>query len=150
MNKTILLLLVSIICLSCSSMKDLTLGSKFRGTKASNGFIFIPNGSFINAFPVVMNNIEYKVGVLNNTIIYIYTDDKNFTINNLKINDKLPESYIINREFVSIPAYNNREIGYIPGWGYYIEIESGWYAGFDSKTKPNEESRIECFFKYNF
>ena len=70
MNKTILLLLVSIICLSCSSMKDLTLGSKFRGTKASNGFIFIPNGSFINAFPVVMNNIEYKVGVLNNTIIY--------------------------------------------------------------------------------
>ena len=150
MNKTILLLLVSIICLSCSSMKDLTLGSKFRGTKASNGFIFIPNGSFINAFPVVMNNIEYKVGVLNNTIIYIYTDDKNFTINNLKINDKLPESYIINREFVSIPAYNNRELGYIPGWGYYIEIESGWYAGFDSKTKPNEESRIECFFKYNF
>lgn len=150
MNKTILLLLVSIICLSCSSMKDLTLGSKFRGTKASNGFIFIPNGSFINAFPVVMNNIEYKVGVLNNTIIYIQTRDKNFTINNLKINDKLPESYIINREFVSIPAYNNREIGYIPGWGYYIEIESGWYAGFDSKTKPNEESRIECFFKYKF
>ena len=149
MNKTILLLLVSIICLSCSSMKDLTLGSKFRGTKASNGFIFIPNGSFINAFPVVMNNIEYKVGFLNNTIIYIYTDDKNFTINNLKINDKLPESYN-NREFVSIPAYNNREIGYIPGWGYYIEIESGWYAGFDSKTKPNEESRIEWFFKYNF
>ena len=59
------------------------------------------------------------------------------------------ESYN-NREFVSIPAYNNREIGYIPGWGYYIEIESGWYAGFDSKTKPNEESRILWFFKYNF
>ena len=44
----------------------------------------------------------------------------------------------------------NLNIIFLNKRGYYIEIESGWYAGFDSKTKPNEESRIECFFKYNF
>ncbi len=79
-----------------------------------------------------------KIGVLNNIIIYIGTTDKNFTISNLKINDLLPESYF------------NREWGYSTGWGYYIEIESGWYAGFDFQTKPDEESRIQWFFKFNF
>ncbi|NLL29245.1 MAG: hypothetical protein GX259_10665 [Bacteroidales bacterium] len=139
MNKIILLLLVSIMCLSsCSSKKYLTLKSKFRVTEANNTFIFIPNGALINSFLIVENNIEYTVGVLNNIIIYIGTTDKNFTIGNLKINDLLPESYF------------NREWGYSTGWGYYIEIESGWYAGFDFQTKPNEESRIQWFFKFNF
>jgi hypothetical protein len=139
MNKIILLLLVSIMCLSsCSSKKYLTLKSKFRVTEANNTFIFIPNGALINSFPIVENNIEYTVGVLNNIIIYIGTTDKNFTISNLKINDLLPESYF------------NREWGYSTGWGYYIEIESGWYAGFDFQTKPDEESRIQWFFKFNF
>lgn len=139
MNKIILLLLVSIMCLSsCSSKKYLTLKSKFRVTEANNTFIFIPNGALINSFLIVENNIEYTVGVLNNIIIYIGTTDKNFTISNLKINDLLPESYF------------NREWGYSTGWGYYIEIESGWYAGFDFQTKPDEESRIQWFFKFNF
>ena len=86
MNKIILLLLVSIMCLSsCSSKKYLTLESKFKGTKANNTFIFIPNGALINSFPIVENNIEYTVGVFNNIIIYIGTTDNNFTISNLKI-----------------------------------------------------------------
>lgn len=139
MNKIILISLISIMCLSsCSSKKYLTLESKFKGTKANNTFIFIPNGALINSFPIVENNIEYTVGVLNNIIIYIGTTDKNFTISSLKINDLLPESYF------------NREWGYSTGWGYYIEIESGWYAGFDFQTKPDEESRIQWFFKFNF
>lgn len=139
MNKIILLLLVSILCLSsCSSKNYLTLGSEFKGTKANNTMVFIPNGTLVNSSPIVENDIEYTVGVLNDKIIYIDTTDKNFTISNLKINDRLPESYF------------NRDWGYIPGWGYYIEIESGWYAGFDFQTKPTEESRIQWFFKFDF
>lgn len=139
MNKIIIVLLVSIMCLSsCSSKEYLTLESKFKGTKANNTFILIPNGAVINSFPIVENNIEFSVGVLNNKIIDICTTDKNFTISNLKTNDQLPESYF------------NREWGYRPGWGYYIEIESGWYAGFDFQTKPDEKSRIQWFFKFDF
>ena len=116
---------------------NLTLGSNFKGTKANEG-VLIPSGALVNSFPLVENNIEYTVGVNNDKIIYISTADKNFRINNLKINDLLPESYF------------NREWGYIPGWGYYVEIESGWYAGFDFQTKPDKESRIQWFFKFDF
>lgn len=116
---------------------SLTLGSNFKGTKSNEG-VLIPSGALVNSFPLVENNIEYTVGVNNDKIIYISTADKNFRINNLKINDLLPESYF------------NREWGYIPGWGYYMEIESGWYAGFDFQTKPDKESRIQWFFKFDF
>ena len=116
----------------------LTLGSEFKGTEANNRFILIPNGAVISSFPVVANNIEYTIGVRNNKIIYIDTKDENFRINDLRINDFLPESYF------------NREWGYIPGWGKYVEIESGWYAGFDFRIIPDEYSRIQWFFKFDF
>ncbi|BEH00164.1 hypothetical protein [Bacteroides sedimenti] len=138
MNKIILLSLVSIMSLSCSSKKYLTLNSIVKETKANNTFFFVPNGALIKSFPIIEKNIEYTVGVLNNKAIYIGTTDKNFTISGLKINDKLPESYFVG------------EWGYRAGWGYYIEIESGWYAGFDFKTKPNRDSRVQWFFKFDF
>ena len=101
-------------------------------------FVFIPYNTIVNSFPIVENNIKYTIGVENNKIIYTSTTDKNFTIGDLKINDLLPKSYF------------DREWGYIPGWGYYMEIESGWYASFDFQTKPDKKSRIQWFFKFDF
>ena len=139
MNKIILLSFVSIMCLSCSSKKYLTLNSVVKETKADNTFIFAPNGALIKSFSIIEKNIEYTVGVsLNDKTIYIGTIDKKFTISGLKINDLLPKSYF------------DREWGYSAGWGYYVEIESGWYAGFGFQTKPNRESRIQWFFKFDF
>ena len=93
----------------------------------------------VKSFSIIEKNIVYTVGVsLNNKIIYIGTKDENFNICQLSINDQLPETYLY------------KEWGYIVGWGYYKEIKSGWYAGFDFQTKPNTESRIKWFFKFGF
>jgi hypothetical protein len=139
MNKIILLLFVSIMCLSCVSKKYLTLNSTIKETKADSTFIFVPNGALIKSFSIIKKNIKYIIGIsFNNRLIYIGTTNENFIINGLKINDQLPECYF------------DKEWGYSAGWGYYIEIESGWYAGFDFQTKPNEESRIQWFFKFDF
>ena len=140
MKKIIKLLLVSIMCLSCSIPNNLELNSPIdKGLKTYNSFIFIPSGALVKSYHLVEKNIKYTVGISpEHKIIYISTTDKKFSINSLKINDKLPESYF------------DRKWGYKSGWGYYIEIESGWFAGFDFETKPNKESGIQWFFKFDF
>lgn len=115
------------------------LNSIVRDTKIGNTFEFMPNGTLVPSVSIDNNNIEYTIGLSpNNRIIYIGTRDKKFTINGLKINSPLPKSY-----FDGI-------FGYIIGWGYYKKIDSGWYAGFDFQTKPNEESKIQWFFQFDF
>ena len=54
------------------------------------------------------------------------------------VNDRMPASML------------NRDIGFRSGWGYYVEIVSGWYAGFDYGKRPTIDSRILFFFKYDF
>lgn len=137
-SKIIICLSLLLLLSDCSSKKDLISNTPANETKVRNTFVFIPNGLSVNSYSVIEKNIEYTVGVLKNKIIYIGTTDKNFTISGLKIGDKLPETYF------------SKEWGYRPGWGYYIEIESGWFAGFDFQTEPNYESRIQWFFKYDF
>lgn len=138
MNKRFLISCFVFMFVSCSSMNHLPLISTQRKTRAESTYIFLPSGAIVESFQVVENQIEYSVGISNGRIVYIATDDNNFTINGLKINDRLPQSYL------------KREWGFRPGWGYYIEIESGWYACLDFSKHPDEESRIQFFFQFDF
>jgi hypothetical protein len=139
MNKNIPTLFFIIIFLSCTSNEKLTLNSIFNQQKNNNTYIYVPNGSLIKSFSIIKNHIEYKIGISsNNRIIYICTTDEKFSIKGLKINDILPDSFFKN------------QFGYRLGWGYFIEIDSGWYAGFNYQTKPNIESKIEWFFQFDF
>ena len=135
----LLLLMVSVLCLCCRQPEtQLALNSSFKEKEQVDTLIFIPNGAFVNSHTVMENGIEYTVGVQDGRIVYVDTVDKNFTIRGLRINDRLPRSY------------EGKEWGYRPGWGYFKEIDSGWYALFDFRKKPTEESRIEAFFKCLF
>ena len=139
MKSDCLVLVLSIMCYSCNpSGSHLILNSRYKETIPVDTHILIPTGSFADSHTVIENGIKYTVGVLDGRIVYVGTIDESFTISGLRINDRLPESY------------NDREWGYRPGWGYFREIDSGWYAGFDFQTKPTEESQIGWFFKYGF
>lgn len=140
MNKLIKLLLVSAICLSCSTKNNLELNSMIVNEgKADTTFILIPNGALIKSYNIIEKNIEYTLGISSDDkIIYILTTDIKFIINDLRINSTLPESFF------------DKDWGYRPGWGYFTELESGWFAGFDFQTKPNKESKIQWFFKFDF
>lgn len=134
MNKLILLF---ILCLSCTPKPDLTLHSVYKESKISNENILLPSGAFVHSYDITDNGIEYAIGVKEDRIVFICTKDERFSIDGLRINDLLPDSC-------------HKEWRYRPGWGYYIGLCDGWYAGHDYQAKPNEQSRIQWFFKYDF
>ena len=138
MNKILLLSFYTLCFLCCSPVIHLELNSEFKETGMNNTLIFIPDGSCVSSYRVIDNNIEYDIGVYKNTIIFISTSDKDFTVNGLRVNDHMPASML------------NRDIGFRSGWGYYVEIVSGWYAGFDYGKRPTIDSPILFFFKYDF
>ena len=137
MNKLVIISL-SIFCLSCGPKKSLSLNSEYTGTQAKIEYIMIPSGAMVHSYHIIENNVKYTVGVVDDRIIYITTNDNRFSIFGLRINDLLPESFY------------NKERHYVPGWGYYIDLGSGWYVGFDHHSKPTEDTRIQWFFKYDF
>ena len=104
----------------------------------TNSKTLIPDGSLVSSYTFMDNNIEFGIGVRNGKIIFIGTNDNKFSVNGLKIGDVLPDKYV------------TRDIRKIPGWGYYVEIGSGWYAGFDFHEKPDEKTPIHFFFQYDF
>ena len=132
------LFILSILLLSCSPGTQLTLNSSFKDTRATNMKVIVPNNDLIDAYQIKEGRVAYTVGGKNGEIVYVQTIDKAFTVGGLRVGDPLPK------------AFADREIGYRLGWGYYVEIEAGWYAGFDHTTRPTEGSRIQWFFKYAF
>lgn len=74
---------------------------------------------------------------------YIVTYDSNFTTK---------EKIKLNMALRDIKNIQKVEILKMPGWGYYIELESGWNAGFCvDKTCTGrelvEEDRVKYIFK---
>lgn len=126
--------------LSCSTGNHLSLDTKLIDQKKNNEKILLPSGEPANSTSVIEKNIKYSVGLSSKSkIIFISTIDKNFNLNGLKVGNTLPFKYL-----------TGNKIKYIPGWGYYIKIDSEWFAGFDFQIKPDKDSKIGWFFKYDF
>ena len=123
--------------MSCSSTKRLSLNDIFI-EKNTFERILIPNNALVNSYTIFHNNIEYKIGVYGSKIIYIGTNDNKFSVNGLKVGDMLPKDFF------------DRELRKIPGWAYCVEIDLGWYAGFNYNEKPDENTPITFFFQYDF
>lgn len=135
--KHLFLLIIPFLCVSCASANRLS-NAGYEEPEATETRVLIPNGDLVHARTIVEGEVEYMVAVQDGKIVYLSTIDEDFTIVGLRVNDPLPASYA------------DKEWGFRQGWGYYKEIESGWYAGFDPLTKPTEDSRIQWFFKYDF
>lgn len=129
-NKLLTVTFILSILFSCSSV------IYPKSKKTNNNWLLLPNGAMVKSVAFVENKIEYKAGIENGKIIFLSTVDENFYIGGLKVDDRLPESF------------RTKEFQHVPGWGYFIEIESGWNALFDYKTAPGEESHILAFFQY--
>ncbi len=140
MNKSYskILLALSLFILSCQN-NEITLGSKLEN-KEFNKRVLAPTISFIPSTNIKINDIEYIIGVNSDQeISYVSTTNSNFRVDGLTINSKLGD---IENDI--------NQVKHIPGWGYYIEVNSEWYAGFDFQMKPNRGSKIKWFFKYHF
>lgn len=127
------------IFFSCSAQKNLKLGSKMDENKQISSKILIPSGSLIDSFSAKYNNNTFIFGVnKDETVVFISTVDPVFEIEGFKINDDISK------------IFDGTQVNYIAGWGYYLKINSEWFAGFDFNTKPTKNTKIQWFFKYKF
>ncbi len=137
MNKVIIFVIIITIVTSCSS-RQFSLDSHVVRSGAAKSMILIPTGALVESCDTIVNDTEFKIGILDNKIVFVSTDDSKFSIDGYRINSTLPTGFFKNK------------LGYAPGWGYYAELDSGWYAGFDFSKKPTEETPIKFFFKFDF
>ena len=141
MKAYIFILFVLASFFSCGSSKNhIELNTHINRSKYNVNYkMLIPSGDFVDSFDYTINNVTYSVSLsLRNKVIYLSTNDNDFIIDELRINNPVSDKYL------------TKEFKYRPGWGYYLPLRDGWYAGFDFKNKPTKESVIIWFFKYDF
>lgn len=136
-NKIPFMLLL--IFFSCTAQENINLGSKMDKYLPSTSKILIPSGALVEAATYSYDKSLFTIGMNQDRVaVYVSTVDPNFEVNGFRINDEL------------LKKFENSKVHYITGWGYYIQIDADWFAGFDVNLKPTEKSKIQWFFKYKF
>jgi len=107
-------------------------------TDVPKSVIYTPVG-FNDLATVELEGIKYNLGLDNaKKILYIQSSDPNFTVEGLKTGDPVGS------------FYKQDKINLIRGWGYFVPINSKWYAAMDFKEEPTQDSPILFFFQYDF
>tara|TARA_R110002050_G_scaffold121541_1_gene239889 strand:- start:66 stop:527 length:462 start_codon:yes stop_codon:yes gene_type:complete len=133
--------LIFLLMINCKN-NEIALGGKLNRVSENNSMILIPSGGFVKSENILIDNIEYVIGINSNLeVIYISTKDTTC---------KFGDSGIMVGSKLSDIDMGKDKLNYIPGWGYYIKINSIWYAGFDFDEVPNDDSRIGWLFQYEF
>lgn len=111
------------------------LGQSFHGQNCENAYIIDPRNQIIKRMDVIYNDIKYSLGVSKDqTIKYIVTSDKRFSVDGFRIGDKISGTNTI------------------LGWGNYTKINDEWYAAWMPHTryKNKKKGKIQWFFRYVF
>lgn len=112
--------------------------------KAPSKFLLISSGSFLPSTDVILNGINFTI-VLNekgDTIHWTTRDMKFIT----------PEGFNVGTSWENVPKKLQKSIRKMPGWGYYIKLNSEWQLGFcEGKTctnnEPSKGSNVNWIFK---
>lgn len=137
-HKIYLIIVISLLFFSCSN--SIMLNQRIKEDKYLNrrGLILTPLGS-LEKHVELTDSLNLGLN-RDNVIIYISTNKHSFTVVNLKVGSKLSD----------IPNYKKEDIIYNRGFAYSIKVNDIWYAAFDFKNLPSEESKILFFFQYEF
>jgi hypothetical protein len=82
----------------------------------------VSSSTISKATTIAFNSYKFEIAWTNDGIVnYVATYDKSFiTPENIRISTTLKE----------IKEMQDVEIGTMPGWGYFINLESGWNVAF--------------------
>lgn len=146
MNRSLLFIILIItsmgLFVSCSSRINCNL--RLHQTvkdRHTDTYIITPVNNLIPSFDTVCSHITYYIGTCHNKIALISTSDPNFIFDKMKVGQPLSKKYA------------RHEIKTVKGWGRYVRLDNGWYAGESfpkDENKNNEEFIIDFFFKYDF
>ncbi|MEO9531111.1 MAG: hypothetical protein ABJG68_06360 [Crocinitomicaceae bacterium] len=75
--------------------------------------------------------------------VYLQTVDTSFTC---------PENYKVGDDFDDISEDDLAKMEQMPGWGYYIKLDSGWNIAFHegytaTETYPESGSKVDWIFR---
>lgn len=92
----------------------------------------VTSSQFYPSTEIHVDNISYEIAWEGNgKLYYISTSDIKF---------ESEEGVKINMTLSDILKKTESEVYKMPGWGYYIKLKSGWYAGFSvDKTCTGRE-----------
>ncbi len=139
MKRILTAIILFAVCLLCYSQQNtLALGSLVENLEKSQSRVLLPNNDLVESHDIMMDGVNYTIGFRDCKIVYVGTSDEKFTVDNLRVGAPLSRDLL------------DRELGYTPGWGYYIKMDSGWYAGFDFSKIPKAGTPIQFFFKFDF
>lgn len=106
--------------------------------------VMVSSGQLYPSNKHIVDQIEFNV-VLdeNQDTLYVQTMDPNF---------KTPEGYHVNITLKDLASSDIKNLKKMNGWGYYIELKSGWQLGFcEGETctdhKPDENATVKWIFK---
>jgi hypothetical protein len=104
---------------------------------------------------VSSSTISPAATILNNGIIFDIAWDKDSRVNYIVTMDSkfsTKENVRINMTLKDIKEIQKTDVLKMPGWGYYIQLKSGWFAGFcigktctDRELKEND--KVTFIFK---
>lgn len=136
-----LTILLNASCLNSPNEKRVT--EKGLALKKEDGSILISSGQFSSYKTITLSNIEFQFVGNSGDTQYISTKSKLF---------QTPEGYAVGMSLNEVDKSLQKNIVREPGWGYYIQLQSGWKIAFCegnscTDSDPQATSTIDWIFK---
>jgi len=138
-----MVILLNASCLNSSNEKP--IADNKGSLKQDDGSILISSGQFSPYKTIIVNNIEFQFVGNSGDTQYLSTASNLF---------HTPEGYMVGMKLNEVDESLQKNIVKEPGWGYYIQLKSGWNLAFcegHSCTDSNLEdsSKVDWIFKRN-
>ncbi len=111
----------------------------------SRCLVLVTSASLEPGYTFMVGGVEYSIAVrgANRKVVYIGTSDRSF---------ETPEHLTVSHRFADAKEVSLGDLSREPGWGYFLELPSGWFAAFftgDTATEwePSDETPIRWFFR---
>ena len=135
----LILVMLCIVLQSCNEpMVELGQPLIIKDTETKK--IFIPSGELVVKVDTTINQVDYTLGIKNSLIVFISTIDGRAT----------GVEGITGKQLSQLKAVSKSSLKKINGWGYYLSIGNGWFAGFRDAESITNGKRPDWYFRYNF
>jgi len=124
--------------------KEPTLGMRLPFKRRSNALLMTASGSLDPSYEVEFRGIEFTVCARKDRLItHVSTNDRRF---------RTPEGIAVGDSLQKVLKVSNSELAREPGWAFYMQLESGWIAGFTQGESMTDgelpsEAKVKFLFK---
>jgi hypothetical protein len=149
MKHTFILFISSLLIGACSTETPKTVNGIPEDdlTKTKDGVIvkqtLVSAGKFSPSTSVKFDGHNFDLVIEKNDSIYMATSDSTYLTH---------DKYHVGMTWAEIPKALQKKLQKEAGWGYYIELPSGWSLGFCegascTDTPPTDSSKVKWIYK---